>query len=342
MARTGHKVRSGGLPVTSIQMVFANCAGELETGSGGTLSVKAALEYNGVTTPVLCGGAATGTTAGNFLITDVTTVPAIPDGSTVWARFLQSNTSQIPYCNSGNTYSAAMGDQNDNAGPDVVYSTGLGGFTGSGNATAMYPVAILGYTAAGRRVLIVADSRGTGFGDTPDASGDLGEWARALGPTYAYANWAVSGSRMSTAVSNYSKRRALAATLGFTDICCSLGINDYNSGATAAVVEANMATFRAQWVQRFYTGTMAPRTTGTWTAADHSDQTLDANNAQRVLGNNSRRALASGATGNVELADFAEFSRDIGYWKADGTAGKYTVDGLHQTAFLYKLYSFSI
>ncbi len=87
--------------------------------------------------------------------------------------------------------------------------------------------------------------------------------------------------------------------------------------------------------------TVAPNTSGAWTLANGSDQTPAANTAQRLLYNTWVRNNVLGVDGFFDTVGPSKLTADENRWNADGTAAKYTGDGLHETAFANQQYVFT-
>lgn len=224
---------------------------------------------------------------------------------------------------------------------------GDGPFTYGGSSVAgrkYFPKAISAQTTK-KTFYLLPDSRGAGQGGTATANGDSGELAPSISTAYAYHNGGVPGDRTDWFADPTKSplRRARLARFGFgasagdarAITLINLGINDVRAGRTVANCLTNDTTVIAL-CKRAYITTMPPATTGAWTAVDGSDQTVGATEAVRTGVNDARRVTGyAGSIGTLEIADVTESARNSGKWKADGTAAKWTADGLHESTYAY-------
>lgn len=329
--------------VSAIQIAWPNWyCNPVETATGNVLTVTASVEYPaGTRTQVTFSGSATGTVAsGLTLWSDMMTIPGgIPAGAQPIVRFLQSNPGGVPYSAGANPKMFITGSV-EGIESTTTDKTMVGNVVDVSGANGMFPCAIIGLTSK-RSIVCIGDSRPQGFWDPTDASGNVGEVNRPLGPTYGINNIAASGETMAQFIAG-NTQRLLIAQYG-TTIVSGYGINDITGAASLATLQSRVNTIRALFpTKEFWALTLAPKTTGAWTAADGSDQVLDANNSVRVGLNNWLRGIPTGITGCLELADFMESSRDSGKWKANGTVQKYTFDGLHEQAFANQQVAFTL
>ncbi len=326
MVRTTQKIRAPG-GVDAIKMGFANFSVVTgETMSGGVLTVKASLDLASVRTQVLFGGSPTGVADAATPILWSDLMPWVAaDGAAFQALFHQQNTVKIPYMGPG------LGGMPYIAGGDAIEQTATdktmsGTITDGGIGIGMWPCAIWGYRS-GRCVGLLCDSRGVGATDTPDASGNLGEIQRSIEPLYAIQPIGRSGESMTGFLGSSTIRRTLLAPC--TTIIDALGINDIGivGAIDQATFESRKTSLRSSFAQTDYWGvTMPPFTSGAWTLADRSDQTVTAGNAVRTTANTWLRALAGGLlTGVLDPAITAETA---GKWNAPGWTG----DGAHELA----------
>jgi hypothetical protein len=309
--RMAHWLRDS---VTSIRLVYANwhiddtASSGAESGSGGTLQIRAALETAGGTrTQVTFGGNAQGSVAsGGNLVSDEIAWSGSA-GDKFYSRTQQLNAAGCAYLDQ--KANSAIGDRLDFDSADHTMSgtiaDGLPGYCYG-------PVAILATTRK-RTVLLVGTSRTFGFSDTPDSSGDLGELARSVGPTNGYILDGVSGNRASFFKSNYAKQLELA---------------QYDDQAT---IQSDLATIYALAPlagKRLWGITVDPKTTGAWSNADGSDQSVAINySALNAL----LTAKPSPLFRTLDMAAPVALAATPTKWKAG-----YTADGLHanQTAEL--------
>ena len=229
------------------------------------------------------------------------------------------------------------------------------------------PLAIIAPVAhAG--VACIGDSITGGVGDTPDASGDMGITGRIVGPTNGYINLGSSGDSLYVFRTSYRKRLSL---LPYTrNAICAYGTNDIGNGRTLAQLQADMiwlwSLLKSGYAQkRVLQTTITPQTTSSDSWQTIANQSAKANfstagNGTREMLNDWLRdgapmlsgvAAAAGASatgtarvgngahpldGVIDVADQVESARNSGKWKVDGTANKWTADGVHPTQYGYQ------
>lgn len=336
--RTGHFSRD---TISALQIVLPNwyTLVGVETGVGAVATVTASVEYpSGTFTQILFSGSASGTIAdGAQLLSDLCTI-AIPKDTQFWIRVYYTNTAGIPYtsCQQG-----SVGDVHRIGASGIVDQTMSGTITNNSGGTGYFPAAILGYTRRAS-VFLAGDSRTFGQGDTSVLTpGDQGELARSIGPTLAYVNCGIPSERANfwATASNVVNRRAIAAYC--SHVVMQHGINDLAAARTDAQLRTDINTMAAYFAGKtIFLTTLAPETTSTDSWATTANQTAVANfstagNGRRETHNAWRRTVPSGFTACFEIADVVESARDSGKWQVDGTASKYTADGVHATTFAY-------
>ncbi len=334
MVETMHYARD---TICSIAVAWPNWATSSETPTGGTLTVVASIEYPiGTETRLPFSGGITGSASPTTLElwSDATSIPGcIPEGGLFGVRFLQRNTVHIPFTSSGDQHNVALGDAVHSGGTDQT----MGGTIVDNSPTiSMWPIAIIGWTTH-HSAAIFGDSINAGFGDTIlDSSGDVGEVARGLGGAYAYMKLANSGETAAVLAAHHNERVALAQ---YTDtIVYALGVNDLRASVSAATLETEAATFAANFPgKRFIPVTITPNARSTDNWATLAGQIVPGNDGQRVLLDSHIRANPEAYAGFLEAAGAIE---SAGKWDVDGTAFKYTGDGLHPSTFGYKCFSF--
>lgn len=293
-------------------------------GGVAVATVHASVEYPaGVITPILWGGASAGTVAANANgVSDFVSV-AIPVNTEFWIRLHYANADGIVFASQ---YPFTSGDQVafGVTTPDLT----LGGSAADTTSNMYTAVAVLGMTRK-PTVFLAGDSRVCGRIDTGDKSCNFGALARSVGVGLAYINAGCTGDRALWAKANYTRRAALAAYC--THVICEYGINDLNaSNQTSAQTTASLATFFALTGiagKPIWQCTVPPITTSSDSWATVANQTVNADDADRVTFNNAVRAGIAGVQGFFDLADVAESARDSGKWKAPG----WTTDGAHET-----------
>ena len=319
--------------INSLQLVipnfYVNTSTGVETGSGAIASTTACIEYpTGTFIRVKFSGSNTGSVPnGGYLISDPTAV-AIPYGAKFFARIWWSSTGGVIITQLSSASSFMSSDA-------MVFGTTTPDLTCGGTVTTsvayfgFFPAAVIGQTTR-PAVCLYGDSRTLGYGDTADSYGDTGEFARAIGPSLAYINLGVYADEVNWFVTstNAANRLALAAYCSHATV--GYGINDISNSASAAAVEANIATLIGKlpagmlsWV-----ATLPPETTSTDSWATTANQTAVGTNSVRVTFNAAVRAGSiSGARGYIDEAGVVESGFNSGLWCAPGC----TADGVHET-----------
>lgn len=199
------------------------------------------------------------------------------------------------------------------------------------------------------------------------ANGPGGWMVRALSsdgsgryaPKIPFLQMCISGESAANYVIG-TKRRIrfqMASECSCTHAVIALGANDLTatvgSDATLRTNQLVLATMLAGRGMKCYTDTILPSTTSTDSWATTANQTKNANEPQRLTYNawvragmpidpttklrvavGTSGALVTGQAGHpfagwFETTDQVETARDSGLWKVDGTAFKWTVDGIH-------------
>ncbi|MDO7844605.1 SGNH/GDSL hydrolase family protein [Sphingomonas immobilis] len=337
MARTYHRALDD---ISALQIVEANWYSNAgtETGTGGTLSVTAAIEYPlNTCTAVTWGGAGTGSAATNTnLFSDFVAV-SIPKGALFAIRRYVTNASGIVF--------STISDQTDRGfGIDVFgyAASGIADQTLSGTqvSTAQaaglcsYPAAILART---RRPSfgIVGDSRSAGAITTSstasfDASGNVGEIARGLATAgYAALNGGVYGTQAAQFVASHARQVEILRYCPY--IVLEHAINDVTAGRTAAQIQADLTAIAGYFPNaRIIVSTTPPVTSSTDGWASLANQTTHANNAVRVAVNTWKRGVPQPFFDCWDVADTVESARNSGLWKPN-----FTLDGTHESDVAY-------
>ncbi|PBB68134.1 hypothetical protein CK228_13575 [Mesorhizobium sp. WSM4312] len=324
---------------------------KLETNVTGSITYTASIEYPaGTFTQVKFGGAnsgiATGSAApaGTPLLSDWVNVN-IPNGAGFWVRTFANATHAIVFADASAgtnfwTCDFANGEAYEYAASGVTDKT-MGGTLvpnkTTNDAAIFHPTAIVGMTRKAS-VLLIGDSRVAGFGDFFNAAGDTGELARSIGPSLAYINAGSAGDTLSEFIASSTQRKALQQYC--SHVVVQTAINALRSGTgqnkTAATVLAEQQTILGYFAGKGrFTTTTEPCTTSNDSWASPTGQTLNTNVAQITAYNDAIRAGVAGSLGYFEIADVSETARNSGKWKSDGTASKWTADGLHASPFGY-------
>ena len=125
--------------------------------------------------------------------------------------------------------------------------------SGGGGSLMYAPMAIVGYTAQ-PSVCVVGDSRIWGQGDSlSDATGDVGEIVRAIGPLFGYTKLASSGVTAASTSTHFVTRLAIANYC--THVIDELGINDLAASTAAATIASYRTTLAGLWPSAITFGT---------------------------------------------------------------------------------------
>jgi hypothetical protein len=344
MSKSFHFNRSGA-PVTALGVRLPNwyansASASNEIGQGGPCTFEVSVEYPlGVATRqhLTFGGATTFTAADNTdTDTDIVTLTTpIPNNAQFNIWIFRSGMTNMVWWAQRST--GATQDQ-CNFGSSVTNVVATGTLTSSTGSQGYGPSAIFARSNC-KAIYLGGDSRVAGTGDTSDATGDLGELARSIGPSLPYINAGSPSTKVQSFITagNYTKRVKLA-----NDFCTgevsNYAINDLNGSRVATLIAPDLVTYHALFpsLKKFQT-TIYCYSTGAWTLVDGSDQTTGASNAQRVALNTLIRAGLSGVDGffdSVLAVSLSPTDDTIGKFNATGSAGStvaYTVDGLHAT-----------
>jgi lysophospholipase L1-like esterase len=335
--RSAHWTRRGGR-VSLIRLVFNNSSigATGETVGLNAHTVKASIEYNGVTYPVYFAGQRTKTLAVDEQVISDAVAVSIPADTMFQVRtFLTVETlgEKWPVAQAANTSLGEGYAHTTDKSDDVSY-------TSFSSASVYCPSAILGYTHATdtANVMMLGSSSWWGQGDTAEAPYyDFGYGSRALSNEFGYVKF----TRASTAMSHYLSGAGYARLLAWmnvvkpTHVIHQLGSNDLTSSASLATMQSRLAEMwdilgstGARVIQTTYT----PVTTSSDSWATEAGQTKASSNTVRIATNEWIRSVPSSAiTGYLEACSVVESSLNSGLWRANGTAGTYTADGTHVT-----------
>lgn len=348
-ARTHHIARDDitALKIELPAWYWARNTTKAEISVTGNISYRAAIEYPaGVFTQVKFGGAVSGLSTGPVpLLSDFVNV-TIPKGAAFWVRTYAVATHSIVFTDASVATSGAWSCDFANGEAYEYAASGITDKTMGGelvpnkttnDAAICFPTAIVAMTRQ-PSALLIGDSRMYGFGDFFNAAGDMGEFARALGPSIGYINAGSSGDSLSEFIASSTRRQALKAYCSHVIVETAINALRSSTGQnkTAAVVLAEQQTILGYFAdKRCFVSTTAPSTTSAngWIDAT---QSLNSNAAQFTLFNDAVRAGVAGALGFFEIADVVTTARNSNKWKFDGTANKWTADGLHGTPYAYQ------
>jgi lysophospholipase L1-like esterase len=367
MARSHHRAVGA---ITEIAMVLPNwyvdrANGKFELPNDGDIQFTATIEYPaGVFNRLRFTGAnREACQGGTVLVSDFLGL-AIPDNAEFWTNVWMQATTSIVF------YSASTGQVSANGEKATVNTVSVTDYTGGGGANTaqvygFWPLALLGRTA-NKAAAIVGDSIAEGLNDTADATDAVGSVARSISGA-SYINLSQSGDRLELALLSSARRLAV---LPFTrNAICAMGVNDIGSARTLAAIKLDMV---ARWTeakamlsgaQRVFQTTITPSVTSSDSYATTANQTAAANFSTGGAGTrellndwlrdgapliNGAPAAIGATTGSIragnadhplyqviEFADVVESARNSGKWKVDGTANKWTSDGLHPSPYAY-------
>jgi hypothetical protein len=337
MSRRWHFARDN---ITSLQVVIPNYFVDTipanggtgsgnETGSGGIATVTASVEYPvGTFTQIKFSGTASGTIAsGSQRVSDATTV-SIPNGAKFYIRVFYTNSTAIVFGEmTTNNYEDVSGGDATTFAPSGLSDQTIGGTVVDTNTSGIiyWSVSAIIAQTTHPAIGLFGDSRVIGATDLPDASGDMGELARSIGPTRAYINGGINTDRAMWIAVSGTNRAALFAYC--SHLVTEYGFNDLNLGArTAAQIQANLATIWSAFPgkPKFHV-TYDPGTTSTDAWATTGNQTTLTHDAVRLAMNAWTRGRPSPLNGYFDIASLTESGLNSGKWGAPG----FTTDGIH-------------
>lgn len=333
-SRTAHFTKQD---VTNLQFIFPHfTCGASESGPTGigNNTLFASIEYPaGTFTQITWSGSSSTTLVDGSLstISDAISV-TIPANTQFWIRTYQTSSVGAVVCL--NPGQASLGDGFEKS------NSGLSNKTMSGTVTAIinndytyFPCAILATTTKSS-VALIGDSRVLGFLQYYPASGDRGELATSIGPSFGYINLGVNGDKASNFVASHTNRMLLAAYCSHAVL--EYGINDFAASRTDAQVRSDLNTILGYLTGKtVFLSTVPPVSTSSDNWATTVNQTVASYNAERTANNDWRRTVPSGFLACFEVADVVESARNSGKWAVDGTASKYTPDGIHESIFAF-------
>jgi hypothetical protein len=348
-SRTPHMFRED---QTSFQIVLPawfwyRTSTKVDTSVTGSITYTASIEYPaGTFTQVKFSGANSGIATGAAnLVSDAINL-AIPKDTRFWVRSYAVATHSIVFAQASVSTNWQCADVANGAALEYGTTSAITDKTMGGTITPnlatndapiTLPLAIIAQTRK-PSILIISDSKDAGFGDTFDANGFMGYASKVLGLSYGIINAGSPGDTISEFLAAGSKRTALQTYC--SHILFGTAINSLRSGTgqnkTAAAVLAEQQTAFALFPgKKIITKTTEPSTTSSNSFINLANQTVNSNAAEIAAFNDAIRAGVAGASGYMEIADQIETSRNSGKWKFDGTAFKYTADGLHPSVFAH-------
>ncbi len=334
----------------SLQVVLGQwygAGGQESTTSLQDVTYTAAVEWplntlsnNGTLTQITFGGSASGLcTVGSTIVSDVCNLALkIPKGARFRLRFWGSvgaGKTGIVMCGGMTTARQISGGPiNDiyrySAGSDVTDQTmtlATSAMTYPLDVRGFKPLAVIGYTTC-RSIGLMGDSRtqgwlgGYGTDRATDGFGLIGQGERIVGRTgLPFINLAFASDSAVNFTQVLAPRR-IDLLKYVTDGFCAYGINDIGVGSASGMNNRMRAIkLLPNLAGKSFQGcTLPPITTGAWSLADGSDQTVTANEATRVAWNEAVRAGDTVFDRVTEVADTVESFRNSGKWKAGSRA----------------------
>lgn len=331
---------SGGL--SDIQLVWpgytiSTAAGEQTLGSNYT--AEAAIESGGLNsgtyTRITTGGVNVGTViagAGINTRSDVVAVPApLAAGSTfrLWYRLVGAT---LPQFTAGGTGKALYSDEGRNTGASTSTPKAVTDNDGGPRRSRTGPIAILGHCADATTVMIVGDSQQADVFSTNNMEANAnhcrGDVEMALCGQVGTINAGVGGDQNSSWI-GLPHAGVLELAQYASHVVVTKGTNEFNNHGAFT---ASMALGYALRTAPFFNGTrqtwmtITPRTTGAWTLADGSDQTIPSlYSAGRATYNS---GILSAFNGYARGA-LVQLAGDANKLAANGTTAWCSNDGIH-------------
>lgn len=318
-----------------LRVVFWNGPGDnLGAGIPGTVTIRAAAEVGSIIVPIRFRGQRDIQLENNgYVVSDIIGLHvALADVLFIRTRYVVASGQKwrINYYTGG----AGEGGEQGIGTTDKTLSGTITGGNGFG------PLMVLGDVAAStKQIVTLGDSMIAGQGLTV-AQTHRPYTRRAVDATLPYTHVAIGGMQgahylVADSAHEQTAEMQRAILQGATHVICEFIINDYYAAhldlAALQALFVPLWTTMARHGAKVYQVTAPPFTTSTDSWATTTNQTPTAYNAARVAFNGWVRTTPSLLTGYFEVADTVESSRDSGKWKVDGTANKYTADGVHQT-----------
>lgn len=341
--RSKHYV-AGALQASEIQVEFANWNLRSQGSDGTTgefagdndITVRASLEYNGVSYPLFFGGKRSVVIEPGASVASEICGVTLPAGAFFWIRTFVSVAAagRWPFGRTALATGEGTNFVTAEASADLTNSVGN---IPSATLGSMYgPSNIYGRSEniGGKCVLVIGDSISIGVGDgAGDANGYRGFAQRALASNVPHLMAAQNGYRLKNFNDNHSRTfGALAPRV--TSAIFELGTNDLFSTALPnfATLQAAYLAAVTELVKRgipVWAVTVGPATTSTDGWATPGNQTTQVNfrEADRILLNDWLRTVPAPLSGVIDTADVDETARNSGKWKAGATN-----DGLHRNS----------
>jgi lysophospholipase L1-like esterase len=318
-----------------------------------TLSIKAGIECRAegtganITYPVFFKGSRTGSLdPGGILVSDPLGVYLkTATQNYFYTRTYVSSANQYPL---GCVAVAGNNEGFDSGNDDTGYNNATGSFSSQTNPM-FGPWLVLGVASSRNQPVIgcVGESIMTGAknniqnGSTiTTTSPDVSFLDVALNNTYPLVKLSKS-SDTDTIFSNtrLTNGRHIALSI-CTHVFVQYGTNNINNAVSPATIYANLQAI-CKYIKLFgarvYLCTIPPRTTSSDNWATAGNQTVTANEANRVTLNTSIRGAVADGTADavvdictpIEVNSSNVLTQNGGIWLSNGTAKHYTPDGIH-------------
>jgi len=314
MAESRHIARDD---ITAVALLiptwYVNHSNLQETAISGTTTATASFNFPlGTFSQVKFGGAASGPLAGGITFqTDFTPV-SIPRGSIFGVRAFLQCSGGIPFLSpvdNGATFVTNCGRDEANGERFQFAASGLTDLTMGGTITSTtdggrYGWRPVGIIAKTRRASItfIADSRVMGLADFyNDGSYNVGELARAIGPSFAYINDGIAGQSTTSWLASNPLQLALAQFCSHK--IPQLAINDFGLSGYAAYLARQQTIFAALGNKNIFGVTVPPQTTSTDSWATSANQSVSSRESDRLTYNAALRSATI-----VNLAGYFDFA----------------------------------
>lgn len=319
--------------IQRLKVVWSHWWGNAQRPAGNLTIMGAEIEYpTGIFTPITFnGGAASVVAAPLTNVTSDWVYVNIPDTSLFHARGLYDGC-----CNQTRGPNSTIGEGSVYPATGLTLSTAR---AAAFNANATFtPSAIIGETNK-PCAMILGDSLASGLGDTYQrADGSYGAMGGALN-AYAWAQMVQWGGSPADYLAAAGPLQAELVSYA-SDIVAEFGANHLFDSDTAAKTLGDQASIRALYPDKaFHLTTITPKTTSNNNWIDLAGQTVTANEAEIQAYNVLALANAMGYAPPLDIASVLEYVRGGGKWKFDGTANKYTIDGVHCSPYAYGLFA---
>jgi hypothetical protein len=318
-SRTAHINRSDA--TTGFQPVFANWYATYQNEFAGYANfvVVSSLEYpKGTYTRLTFSGVTSVTIPASTNAIADACAAIVPVGARFWINTIVNCPTGIFTVNGPavDINQQVSGDQNLASASAIATDYTMQAYAGSGAMTSMYPpVAILAVSSK-ESIVAYGDSRLAGLkdaqGGTNGGYGGFGEITRGFDAYVAYCNVGCPTGTAAGFVTAHTLRAALKTF--HTQVHVQYGVNDLNSGVTAAALETSLVTIVGYFPgMKVSANTIPPQCTSTDAFATQANQTQFAGAAQRQLHNTWLRGTTHPFGIVFDISDIGEYHRG-GTW----------------------------